>query len=70
MRRPGLSTGGLHNQELIGEQHVGVRPPTTAAIYPAAVPLSIRHGRRTTTPAWMRTGMGENAYTPGGLQQQ
>ena len=68
-REPALSTGGLQHQELIGEQHEGVPPPITAATHPAAVPLSMGRGRRTTTPAWMRTGTEETAYTPGGLQQ-
>ena len=68
-RGPALSTEGLQHQELIGEQHEGVPPPTTAATHPAAVPMSMGRGRRTTTPAWMRTGTEETAYTPGGLQQ-
>ena len=68
-RGPALSTGGPQHQELIGEQHEGVLPPTTAATHSAAVPLSMGRGRRTTTPTWMRTGTGEIAYTPGGLQQ-
>ena len=65
-----LATGGLEEQELIGEQHEGLRPPTTAAIDPAEVIPSVGHGRRTTTPAWMRTRTRETAYAPGGLQQQ
>ena len=67
-RGTALSTGGLQHQELIGEKHEGVPPPTTAATHPVAVPLSMGRGRQTTTLAWMRTGKGETAYTPGGLQ--
>ena len=64
------ATGGLQEQELIGEEHEGLRPPTTAATHPAAVTPSVGRGRRTTTPAWMRTGTRGTAYAPGGLQQQ
>ena len=39
-RGPALSTVGLQHQELIGEQHEGALPPTTAATHPAAVSLS------------------------------
>ena len=31
---------------------------------------SVGRGRQTTTPAWMSAGIGANAPTPGGLQQQ
>ena len=65
-----LETGGLQEQELIGEQREGLRPPTTAAIDPAEVTPSVGRGRRTTPPARMHTGTRETAYAPGGLQQQ
>ena len=64
------ATGGLQEQELTSEQHEGLLPPPTAAIDPAAVTPSVGRGRRTTTPAWMRTGTREKAYAPGGIQQE
>ena len=64
------ATGGLQEQELIGEQHEGFRPLTTDAIDPAAVTPSLGCGRRATTPTWMRTATRGTAYAPGGLQQQ
>ena len=64
------ATGGLQEQELIGEQHEGLRPLTTDAIDPAAVTPSLGCGRRATTPTWMRTATRGTAYAPGGLQQQ
>ena len=64
------ATGGLQEQQLIGEQHEGLRPLTMDSTDPAAVTPSVGSGRRTTTPAWMRTGTRGTAYAPGGLQQQ
>ena len=59
--------GGLQQQEWTGDQQEGVQLQPTATMHSAVVLPPVGRGRRTATPAWMSTRMGDTALVPGEL---